>query len=64
MAEVCAELEVPKLYQFHASSAMEPQQADVEVTVRAPADLLRPGTPNSAQTSTHVARMLLSYTVF
>ena len=51
--EVCAELGVPELSQFHAGLAFEPQQTAVKVTARAAADLLRPGTPNAAQTSTY-----------
>ena len=47
--EVYAKLVVPELSQFHAGLALEPQQtADVKVTARAAADLLRPGTPNAA----------------
>ena len=57
--EVCAELGVPELSQLHAGLALGPQQtADVKVTVRAAADLLRPGTPNAAQTSTYECSLI------
>ena len=52
--ELCAELGVLELSQFYAGLALEPQQtADVMVTAGAAADLLRPCTPNAAQTSTY-----------
>ena len=48
---------VLELFKFHAGSAglaLEAQQtARVKVTARAAADLLRPGTPNSAEIRTH-----------
>ena len=50
---------VPELSKFPAGSAslaLEPQQtARVKVTAKAAADLLRPGTPNSAEIDTHGA---------
>ena len=51
--ELCAELGGPELSKFDAGLALEPQQtAEVKVTARAAADLLRPGPPSSAQSST------------
>ena len=53
--EVCAELGVPEIFQFHAGLALEPEPtAGVNVIAREAADLLRPCTPNTAQTSTYV----------
>ena len=56
---ISAGLGVPELSKFPAGSAglaLEPQQtARVKVTARAAADLLRPGTPNSAEIDTHVS---------
>ena len=47
--------EGPRAPQFDAYLALEPQQtADANVTAREAADLLRPGIPNAAQTSTYV----------
>ena len=48
---------VLELSKFHAGSAglvLEPQQtARVKVAARVAADLLRPGTPNSAEVHSH-----------
>ena len=64
--ELCADLGVPELSQFHAGVALEPQQtADVKVTAMAAADLLRPGTPmQQAQTSTHERCVLCTGAAF
>ena len=62
--EVCAELGCPTSPNSTPAwlcSRSRRQMSTVEVTARAAADLLRPGTPNAAQTSTYVCMYVCMY---